>query len=101
MEVTSIPNSGGTCLQVRGALTIADLDPLRDALLEALHRSPTLLLDLSGVDECDAAGIQLLCSARNHPAVRIGSLPTPISETAAALGLSTEALIAEDATDGI
>jgi anti-anti-sigma regulatory factor len=101
VELTSIPDSGGTCLQIRGTLTIAELDPMRDAVLEALNRSPTLLLDLSGVEECDAAGLQLLYSACKNPGLRIQTLPSPVLETAAALGLSTANLTSKATPDAI
>lgn len=59
----------GHCLNVRieGSLTIADVTPLRVAMLAALNAPPQTVqevrLDLQGVGEVDSAGVQLLASA--------------------------------------
>lgn len=51
-------------LHVESALTVYTVENLRSQLLEKLAQSDLLCLDLSQVDTCDCAGLQLLCSAR-------------------------------------
>lgn len=50
------------CLQ--GEVTIYDAAPLQAALLSALNESAPLTLDLSGVDELDTAGVQILVALK-------------------------------------
>jgi len=57
------PKSEPGVLQAPKALRLGFLDQLRSALIEALKAREPIALDLSGVDECDTAGIQLLISA--------------------------------------
>jgi len=51
-------------LKAEGAISIYETASLREELLSYLEENNELILDLSGVSECDTAGIQLLCSAR-------------------------------------
>ena len=50
-------------LNIYGSMTVAYAAELLPALTEAFAAAPTIHFDLSGVDEIDAAGLQLLCSA--------------------------------------
>ena len=49
---------------VSGALDIYDVESLREVLLRELTKRAELVLDLTGVTECDTAGVQLICAAR-------------------------------------
>lgn len=53
-------------LIVNGALTIYDAVAAKAALLEALSKTTELEIDLSGVDEMDTAGVQLLILAKRE-----------------------------------
>lgn len=56
-----------TTWRLEGALTIYTVETLRTQMIERLSKPGGLNLDLSAVDSCDCAGLQLLCSARKHP----------------------------------
>ncbi|CAK0753556.1 phospholipid transport system transporter-binding protein [Gammaproteobacteria bacterium] len=47
-------------LRLEGDLTIYEAAALKTPLLAALEEEPTLEIDLSGVEELDTAGLQLL-----------------------------------------
>ncbi len=47
-----------------GSFTIYETAALREAMVSAFDGPEGLILDLGGVTECDAAGVQLICSAR-------------------------------------
>ncbi len=64
MAITSEEQDEKILVSVEGAFTIYEAPELREALLRAFENHAEVLLDLSGVTECDTAGIQLLCSAR-------------------------------------
>jgi anti-sigma B factor antagonist len=51
-------------LAIEGDMTIYRAAELRDAILAALDGAATLEIDLSGVDEIDTAGLQLLVLAK-------------------------------------
>ena len=54
-----------TPLRLDGALDIQNATALHARLTERLAvTTPVFALDLSGVTECDSAGLQLLCAAR-------------------------------------
>lgn len=53
-------------LRLDGDLTIYEAAELKTALLTALEEEPTLEIDLSGVDELDTAGLQLLLLLKNE-----------------------------------
>jgi len=81
----------------RGDLHISDAEELRSTLLDKLAASPALVLDLSGVDSCDAASFQLLCSLqksaqRDGKKFHISATSVAIREASASLGLSLEEL---------
>ena len=82
-------------LQISGTLDIDGADSLREALLDcSLHQSAAadLSADLSDVDGCDAAALQVLLAARRDAvaagkAFRITAASNAVTDTAAALGL--------------
>jgi anti-anti-sigma factor len=51
-------------VRLEGDLDIYNVEAARDALTAILRDGHGLDLDLSGVETCDAAGIQLLAAAR-------------------------------------
>ena len=57
----SIPDTNTLCLS--GEMDIYQVEPARHALLDHLATHPGIELDLSGVETCDAAGLQLLLAA--------------------------------------
>ena len=94
MEISRM-DDGVMCL--KGDLHISDAADLRSALLSELASARDLVLDVSGVDSCDTASFQLLCSLRTSAErdgkeFRISALSAAIREASAVLGLSLENL---------
>jgi anti-anti-sigma regulatory factor len=63
-------------------------------------------VDLSGVDSCDAAALQLLCAAklsasRLRKTFRVVSLSPAVLETCAAIGLPLAELAAQEVAGAI
>jgi anti-anti-sigma factor len=55
------PPADRTIVKLRGALDVAAAPALRERLIGVLHRGASLLiLDLSRVPSCDAAGLAVL-----------------------------------------
>lgn len=77
-------------LRLDGDLDLYHAETAREALLKQLSGSAALELDLSGVEACDTAGIQLLLAARRS-AVAAGK-PFVIHATAPALATCGERL---------
>lgn len=82
-------------LKISGTLDIYTVDTLRDVLAEHVKQQTALLLDLSEVDGCDVAGLQLLCSAHksaeaSRAPFAVTALSQAVVESCAALGLLTE-----------
>lgn len=84
-------------LRLAGDLDIYHVEAAREALLAGLTTRPSLELDLSGVETCDAAGLQLLI-ATQRSAVAAGksfSLVTPapaVDQCRELLGLPPQTL---------
>jgi phospholipid transport system transporter-binding protein len=57
-------SGAGQTLALSGAITVYTVESHRDHLLEHWHTRADITVDLSGVDACDCAGLQLLCAAR-------------------------------------
>lgn len=84
-------------MKLEGVLDIGASAELRQALREFLAGAESLSIELSGVEACDCAGIQLLCSVRKTAGrggrqLPFTAIPDPVTETAAALGLSITAI---------
>jgi phospholipid transport system transporter-binding protein len=84
-------------VQVTGELHIGDAEQLRSALARELMAATALVVDLSGVDSCDAASMQLFCSLRKSAErdgkqLQILEPSTAMCETSAIIGLSLEDL---------
>lgn len=62
--------NGGAALRLDGELTIYRATELKQFLLDALAQPELAELDLSGVTECDTAGVQLLLMAKRAMRVR-------------------------------
>ncbi len=63
MNFTKQEKEGKAFVKIKGAMSIEEAAELGKALLESITENSGLELDLSEVDDCDTAGIQLLCSA--------------------------------------
>jgi anti-anti-sigma regulatory factor len=86
-------------LKITGQQTIRTADELRKALAEYLDRSLAFVLDLSEVNVCDTAALQLIYALRQSALQRkqcfqITAVSPAITETAAALGLRIEGITA-------
>jgi anti-anti-sigma factor len=82
----------------RGDLHISEAEELRSALLGELAITQSLMIDLSGVDSCDTASFQLLCSLqksaeREGKELRVVAPSTAMRDASAILGLSMGDLI--------
>ncbi len=64
MTFTIEEKEGKVFVKVKGAISVEDAAELGKALLKSITGNSGLELDMSEVDNCDTAGIQLLCSAR-------------------------------------
>jgi anti-anti-sigma regulatory factor len=86
-----IENISGV-LRLAGALEIGAAEELHRGMTEYFRGGPKFALDLSDVEECDTAALQLICSLRNsagqarEPFQVIAASPA-VLETCAALGL--------------
>jgi anti-anti-sigma factor len=100
----SQPEPGGVW-KIAGDLDIGAAEALRQALFDALQRDKSVTVDLTGVDSCDTAALQLLYAARqgarrSHQSFRVAAMSAAILETGAALGLPLAELTADLADRG-
>lgn len=94
----SCDNADGPVIIV-GLLDISSVIELRDALAGHLKRECDLILDLSGVDNCDITALQVLIAMCKSDAVlgtraRIASISKAIVDVCVAIGLPIEVLTA-------
>ncbi len=61
MEITKIQQDGNTVLKVEGALSIYEAGELKKGL--SANIADDVTLDLSNVETCDTAAVQILVSA--------------------------------------
>jgi len=80
------PGSPG-CAALQGELTIAQANQLHEQLREALAAG-RCHLDLSAVQECDSAGIQLLIATRHS--ARAQGLPLTLAAASPAVQASLQ-----------
>jgi anti-anti-sigma factor len=103
VQITKDENSG--VVRIQGALSIGEVAEMREALCHSLSEKSNLVLDLSAVESCDTAALQLLCSARktvdSRGQVRLVGLCGAVVNAAAALGLEIGELTAEGAVDSV
>jgi anti-anti-sigma factor len=64
MEKNKKPGEKRALLRLDSSLTIYRADELKRKLMNLLKDCDLLELDIRDVNECDAAGLQLLCSAK-------------------------------------
>ena len=88
-------------MSVTGELTIASTAELRELFVDGSLQSGGAV-DLSGVETCDVAGLQLLCSLRKTAVergggVRLSKISPAVTKTAAAIGLGRVELFGEAA----
>jgi anti-anti-sigma regulatory factor len=88
-----------------GEWSIGNAGELRQFLSGYLEMGPEVALDLAGVQACDTAALQLICSFRRSALergvhLRIAAWPPAIVELAGALGLPLEEL-REGGGDGV
>ena len=62
LQISAEPETNG--IRLVGDLDIYSVEPARDALCAYLAKLPGLKLDLTGINACDTAGLQLLIAAR-------------------------------------
>jgi anti-anti-sigma factor len=84
-------------VRVQGSLHISEAEEFRSALLGELAATPALVLEISGVTDCDAPSLQLLCSLQKSAEkagtqLRISAPSAAMREVSATLGLSLEEL---------
>jgi anti-sigma B factor antagonist len=61
------PPSGRSIVRLRGALDVASAQELRERLIDVLHRGArSLIIDLSHVPSCDAAGLAVLIGTQRR-----------------------------------
>lgn len=82
-------------LQISGVLEIRNADELHKALREFVENEACPVIDVASVEGCDAAALQLFCSARKTAAARgkvfrLTGVPEVIQEAAASLGIAIE-----------
>lgn len=98
MSYTKETIDGKTIVKIDASLTIYDAPALHEELLCCFEEGGEIVIDVEEVDECDPAGIQLLCAARknareNRQPFRIAGASEKIMETLQRLGLDTDEII--------
>jgi anti-anti-sigma regulatory factor len=93
MAMTLTKDSTTGALRVSGTLDIDSANALREALLDCFSLQPEVRADLSAVDACDAAGLQVVLAGQNHAALiakafYVDAASPPVLEIAAALGFA-------------
>jgi len=78
-------------VKVQGDLHISEVEDLRQALLTELSLGAALELDLSAVDRCDTASLQMLCSLKESAtkegkSLRLSSPSVSMQELCQTLG---------------
>ncbi|WP_035059366.1 STAS domain-containing protein [Andreprevotia chitinilytica] len=69
MPISEQTRDGHPLALLMGGFTIFEIAELKDALLHALHMAPdTLEIDLSGVEELDTSGVQVLLLLKQEAA---------------------------------
>lgn len=98
MNLQILTTSETGTVRLVGALDIYGAELARTALLERLAHRPALILDLRGVETCDAAGVQLLLAAHRSAVAAGKSLvvaaAAPVVEACGrSLGVPPETLL--------
>lgn len=95
MGFTLEEKNGQALLKIEGALTIYEVAFIRHELLMCFENYNDLALDLSRTNDCDTAGIQLLCSAQKTAkqtgkTFKIANASKCFYEAVSLIGLDTE-----------
>ena len=74
---------GKNPIKIEGPLSIYEVTTLKDELISCLETFDEIVIDLSGVTDCDIAGVQLLCAVRKtvdkrNQNIRIEKASAPI-----------------------
>ncbi len=90
--------NGQAVLKVNGRMTVSEAGSLRDKLIECFDDYNGLILDLQDVEECDAAGIQLICSVHKTAGTTekpfsVANASKAVTETVVRTGLNPEKLL--------
>lgn len=85
-------DESGSGLHISGNLSVETAEELRAALLDVLAAASDVSLDLSAVEACDTAALQLFCSAGKTAQARgirleFVGMPDAVVRTALELGL--------------
>lgn len=98
----SAPPSGRTIVSLREGLDLAAAPALRERLIQVLHRGTDLLiLDLSHVPSCDAAGLAVLVGTQRRAglldtAMRLVAPSLPVMKVLRSSGLEHRFTICPD-----
>lgn len=84
-------------LVIDGSLSIYDVNNIREKLIDFLKANDSFELDLNNINECDAAGVQLLYSARKTAdsigkQMKIHGVSKKVKESAVRLGIDPETI---------
>ena len=74
--------------KILGTLDIDTASALRQALLDCMIHKPAIEVNLSGIEACDTAALQVLVAGRSNGSLQITGSSPAVTEIAAALGLS-------------
>ena len=85
-------DESGSALHISGNLSIETAEELRASMLDLLAAASDVSLDLSAVEACDTAALQLFCSAGKTAQARgirleFVGMPDAVVRTALELGL--------------
>jgi anti-anti-sigma factor len=89
----SVSSSGRTVIRLNGGLDLAAAPELREQLIDVLHRgTEVLILDLSDVRSCDAAGLAVLIGTQRRAKLlgtkmRLLAPSIPVTEVLRSTGL--------------
>lgn len=98
MSFTEEKEDGKIRYKITGELSIYEAAVLREALLTCLGSEGEVMLDLTGVAGCDAAGMQLLCALKKSAAhlekpIRMIGLSPSVLDALAAAGFDSNEFI--------
>ena len=100
MSFTREKKEGNVRIAIDGSLSIYEASALREALAACMENEAGLELDLKGVTDCDASGLQLLCSARKTAGqrgkgIRVVGAPQALLDFVRRAGLDWDEVIGE------
>ena len=89
---------GKNLIKIEGPLSIYEVSKLKDELISCLETLDEIVLDLSGVTDCDIAGVQLLCAVRKtvdqrNQSIRIEKASIPVVNVLNSAGMNSEDIL--------